>query len=131
MDQWMSAMDASSLALLLGGLFLFYWNQAINQWTIVSSGQEKDKREGGMIQAWSDMILECLDYCYRQHTDIGHAHSTPAGTNQDDTQQQKEGMHLCTEYVCYTVTGCIQLYSSHDPMGFDSSLVRNFDYFSG
>lgn len=39
------------------------------------------------------LILDCFDYCSRKHTDIGHAHSTPAGTNQDDTQQQKEGMH--------------------------------------
>lgn len=100
MDGWMDgSMDEChgciEPCIIARGLVLFYWNQAINQWTIVSSGQEKDKREGGMIQAWSDMILECLDYCYRQHTDIGHAHSTPAGTNQDDTQQQKEGMHLC------------------------------------
>ena len=44
------------------------------------------------------LILDCFDYCSRKHTDIGHAHSTPAGTNQDDTQQQKEGMHLCVLY---------------------------------
>ena len=64
------------------------------------------------------MILKCLDYCYRKHTYTSTLYRTCTLHHQQEQirmihNSRKRGC-IC---VCYTVTGCIQLYSSHDPMG--------------